>query len=307
MNRRTFLAASSTTLLGSMFGKTTRSFADIGALSARGTPGGPSVTPYEKSFIYSEIRYPEKVPSIIDIDGLVDTPARYSVDDLANVPPIKKILTMECFANTAGGPLIYNTLFEGASLSVLFQKAGVKPEAKAARIECIDGHAPYLLPLSELQRKDTMLVGKLASKVVSLQHGGPFTRVFIPSAGGNHQPKWVRRITLVGNTATEHAAPPNAGFLEPPPPGAVGSIAGTTLNGYAFSGPEPVGKVELSTDNGSTYRSMPLPPQPDPDVWMTWEVTWRPPARGFYVLRVKATSASGRKQDTPGVIGIDVR
>jgi hypothetical protein len=51
---------------------------------------------------------------------------------------------------------------------------------------------------------------------------------------------------------------------------------------------------------------MPLPPQPDPNLWITWDVTWRPPERGFYVLRIKATSAGGRKQDIPGVIAVEV-
>ncbi len=106
------------------------------------------------------MRYPEKLPQSVQIDGLVNTPQRYSLDDLAKVPPVKKTLTLECFVNTAGGPLIFNTPFEGAPLPALLQKAGVKPEAKSARIETIDGHPPFLLPLAELQRAETMLVGK---------------------------------------------------------------------------------------------------------------------------------------------------
>ena len=51
---------------------------------------------------------------------------------------------------------------------------------------------------------------------------------------------------------------------------------------------------------------MPLPPQPDPDVWVTWDLTFKPPERGFYVLRVRATSASGRKQDFPGAVAVEV-
>ena len=51
---------------------------------------------------------------------------------------------------------------------------------------------------------------------------------------------------------------------------------------------------------------MPLPPQPDPNLWITWDVTWRPPQTGFYVLRVRATSTKGRKQDFPGTIAVEV-
>jgi DMSO/TMAO reductase YedYZ molybdopterin-dependent catalytic subunit len=286
---------------------TSKSFGETASLSVRASADGPLITPNGRFFVYSQMRNPAKLPSSVDIDGLVNTPARYSLADLANIPPIKKIMTLECFVNTAGGPLIFNSPFEGVPLSALFQKAGIKPEAKAARIETSDGHPPFLLPLTELQRRETMLVSKFGGAPVPLQHGSPYTRLFIPGAGGNHHPKWVSRITLVENAAPEHHAPPMAGFLSPAPPTVVGAMSGVTLTGYAFTGPEPVGKIELSTDNGRTYQPMPMPSQPDPDVWITWDLTFRPPERGFYVLRVKATSASGRKQDFPGVIAVEVR
>lgn len=305
MNRRTFLASGAGAVLAPMLGG--NSFAQAGSLSVRPTAGGPLITPSDKFFAYSQMRYPDKLPNGIEIDGLVNTPARYSLDDLAKVPPLKKLLTLECFVNTAGGPLIFTTPFEGVPLAALFDKAALKPEAKSARIECSDGHPPFLLPLSELQRPETMLVAKHGDQAVPMRHGSPYTRLFIPGAGGNHHPKWVSRITLVANNAQEHPAPPMAGFLSPAPPEVVASMNGVTLTGYAFTGPEPVGKVEVSTDNGRSYRAMPLPPQPDPNLWITWELTFRPPERGFYVLRVKATSASGRKQDFPGVIAVEVR
>jgi DMSO/TMAO reductase YedYZ molybdopterin-dependent catalytic subunit len=304
MDRRTFIAAGSTAVLGTLLSGA-KSFAAPGTLSVRPTSGGPLITPNEKFFLYSQMRYPAKVPSSVQIDGLVETPARYGIDDLAKVPPIKKTLTLECFVNTAGGPLIFNAPFEGAPLPALLQKAGVKPDAKSARIECSDGHPPFLLPLAELQRAETMLVGKLGGAPVPMQNGSPYTRLFIPGAGGNHHPKWVSRITLVAKAAPEHPAPPMAGFLSQVPT-VVGTMAGVTLTGYHYTGTEAVGKVEVSTDNGTTFQSMPLPPQPDPDVWVTWELTFKPPEPGFYVLKVRATSASGRKQDFPGVVALEV-
>jgi len=304
MDRRTFLAFGSAALLGSAFSGA-KALADAGSLSVKPTPGGPLVTPNGQFFLYSQMRYPAKLPASVQIDGLVDTPARYSIDDLANVPPIKKTLTLECFVNTAGGPLIFNTPFEGAPLSALLQKAGIKPDAKAARVTCDDGHPPFLLPLAELRRAETMLVGKFGGAPVPMEHGSPYTRLFIPGAGGNHHPKWVSRITLIANEAVEHPAPPMAGFLSQTPT-VKGSTSGITLRGYHYTGAEAVGKVEVSTDNGTTYQPMPLLAQPDPDIWVTWDLTFRPPERGFYVLRVRATSASGRKQDFPGAIAVEV-
>jgi sulfite dehydrogenase (cytochrome) subunit A len=306
MNRRSFVASSSG-LLGSVLLRTAREArADTGALSVRATPGGPLITPNGQFFVYSQMRTPSKLPSSIDIDGLVASPARYAVSELASMAPLTRLMTLECFVNTAGGPLIFTSHFQGAPLAPLCEKAGIKANAKAARIETSDGHPPFLLPLAEILRPSTMLIGKFATDDVPVQHGSPYTRLFIPGAGGNHHPKWVTRISFVETQAATHDAPPMAGFLSPAPPEARGSISGIVLTGYAFSGPEQVGKVEFSTDDGTTYQPMPLPAQPDPNVWLTWEITWRPPQPGFYVLRVRATSISGRKQDIPGVIAVQV-
>jgi DMSO/TMAO reductase YedYZ molybdopterin-dependent catalytic subunit len=304
MDRRTFIATGSSALLGSMLGGVSPSHA-AASLSVRPTSGGPLVTPNGTFFLYSQFRYPEKLPQSVQIDGLVETPTRLSLDDLAKAPQVKKVLTLECYVNTAGGALIFNTEFEGAPLPALLQKAGVKPEAKAARIESSDGR-PFLLPLTELMRAETMMVGKFGGEPVPMEHGSPYTRLFIPGAGGNHHPKWVSRITLVEREGVEHPAPPMAGFLKPTPPTVRAPVSGVTLTGYAYTGAEKVGKVEVSTDNGTTWREMPLPEQPDPDVWITWDLTFVPPEKGFYVVKVRATSASGRKQDVPGVIAVEV-
>jgi DMSO/TMAO reductase YedYZ molybdopterin-dependent catalytic subunit len=306
MDRRRFIASSAKLLAGAFCFGSADSYADAGALSVRPTPAGPLVTPNGQFFVYSQMRNPTKSPIAIDIDGLVDRPKRYSSSDLAAIPPINRLLTLECFVNTAGGPLIFTARFEGVPLAALFQRAGVKPNAKAARVETSDGHPPFVLPLAELQRPGAMLVAKFGSDPVPLQHGSPYTRLFIPGAGGNHHPKWVERISLVDAEAAVHNAPPMAGFLSPAPPETRGSLSGVTLTGYAFSGPEPVGSVELSTDDGTTYQPMPVPHQPDPNVWLTFQIDWRPPERGFYVLRIKATSASGRRQDIPGVIAVAI-
>jgi len=307
MDRRTFIASTSSAILGGMLFGVRAAEADTGSLAVRATQGGPQITPSGKFFVYSQMRNPAQLPTGIEIDGLVNSSARYSLADLAAVPHVEHLWTLECFVNTAGGPLIFTTPFKGVPLAALFGKAGIKPEARSARIETSDGHPPFLLPLSELQRPGTMLVATLGSDPVPLRHGSPYTRLFIPGAGGNHHPKWVTRISLTAEESPAHDAPPMAGFLSPAPPEAAGSLSGVVLTGYAFTGPEPVGTVELSTDNGATYQPMPLPPQPDPNIWITWDVTWLPPGPGFYVLRMRATSASGRKQDTPGVIAVEVR
>ena len=82
MDRRSFIAsASSAWVCGAFF--TGQALAATASLSVKPTPGGPLVTPNGQFFVYSQMRHPEKVAASIQIDGLVDTPAKYSIDDLA--------------------------------------------------------------------------------------------------------------------------------------------------------------------------------------------------------------------------------
>ena len=306
MDRRTFIASGSSALLGTaLFGG--KSYADTAALSVKPTAGGPLITPNGQFFLYSQMRYPEKLPASIQIDGLVDTPARYSTDDLSKIPPVEEDVDAGMLRQHRRRAADLQHAIRGrAAVGAVAEgrDSSRRPNPRASTATTAIRRSCCRSP--NCSAPETMLVGKLGGAPVPMQHGSPYTRLFIPGAGGNHHPKWVSRITLVANDAPEHPAPPMAGFLSKTPT-VEGTMSGVTLTGYHYTGAEAVGKVEVSTDNGTTYQPMPLPPQPDPDVWVTWELTFRPPERGFYVLRVRATSASGRKQDFPGAVAVEVR
>ena len=85
MHRRTFIATGTSALLGSMFGVLPSSSAAQAGLSVRATKNGPLVTPNDKFFGYSQLRYPEELPTGIQIDGLVNAPAQYSLDELSKI------------------------------------------------------------------------------------------------------------------------------------------------------------------------------------------------------------------------------
>ena len=63
MDRRTFIAAGTTSVFGAMLFGASQSSADAGSLSVRATPGGPLITPSDKFFVYSQMRNPDKVPA----------------------------------------------------------------------------------------------------------------------------------------------------------------------------------------------------------------------------------------------------
>jgi hypothetical protein len=68
--------------------------------------------------------------------------------------------------------------------------------------------------------------------------------------------------------------------------------------GLAWAGEEPVGKVELSTDGGQTWRQADLLGPWAPYSWTLWESLWNVKNAGSYELLSRATSITGRTQPT---------
>ncbi len=283
-----------------------------GAVLAAAPPAEAHVTPLDHMFVYYALGLPPEplAPGRgeLVVDGLVRHSLRLTYADLARLPQSRQVFTLECYVNTAGGELIGNLAWEGVAFRQLVRLAGVEPTATAVRVETADGHAPFVLPLAEVYRPETLLVSKADGVPLSRERGGPYTRLLIPGAGGNHTPKWITRISFVTGAAAAHPAPVNAGFLDPTPPaGGVVSRPRVALTGYAFAGPDRVATVELSTDNGATYQAVPFAAQASPYVWVYWRVAWQPPQAGYYVLRVRASGTGGVRQQVPGSLFLEVR
>jgi DMSO/TMAO reductase YedYZ molybdopterin-dependent catalytic subunit len=263
-------------------------------------------------FIYYNYGIPSPVvtPSKgqIVVDGLVDHQLSLSYGDLEGMPHETHVLTLECYVNGPGGCLIGNLEFTGVPMTHLMQAAGMSPQAQSVQVETADPHSPFALPLAgEINQPGTMLVSQINGQPVSPERGGPYSRIMVPGAGGNHLPKWVQRITFSDKTAAAHRGHVNAGFLSPKPPSAVVSRPKVQISGYGFAGPEYVDTIEISTDNGQIYEPISFPVQTTPSVWTYWTVDWVPPQAGYYVLWVRATDKSGSKQAGPGVLFLEVR
>jgi DMSO/TMAO reductase YedYZ molybdopterin-dependent catalytic subunit len=300
--------ARGTLLTGGAFSPVHAASGASGAAQSASIP----TTPTKDMFIYYNYGVPSAVlapgKGQLVIDGAVDHELSLNYSDLQGMPHETHVLTLECFVNGPGGSLIGNLEFEGVPMTHLMQVAGVSSQAQSVQVETADPHSPFALPLAgEIDQPNTLLVSQINGEPVSPERGGPYSRIMIPGAGGNHLPKWVQHITFSDQTATAHPAHVDAGFLSPQPPSAVVSRPNVQLSGYGFSGPEYVDTIEISTDNGQNYETIPFPAQSTPSVWTYWTVDWMPPQAGYYVLWVRATNKSGTKQEVPGVLFLEVR
>jgi DMSO/TMAO reductase YedYZ molybdopterin-dependent catalytic subunit len=69
------------------------------------------------------------------------------------------------------------------------------------------------------------------------------------------------------------------------------------LQGRAWSGSHPVVRVEVSDDDGATWRDAELDAEERGRwAWREWRFTWEPRSPGRYILCCRATDASGATQ-----------
>jgi len=69
-----------------------------------------------------------------------------------------------------------------------------------------------------------------------------------------------------------------------------------TLRGFAFSGAPDIARVELSDDDGASWKEAALDPRHDPWAWRLWSAAWTAGAGGRSRLLVRATDSRGATQ-----------
>ncbi|MER7395339.1 sulfite oxidase [Streptomyces sp. NPDC000151] len=218
----------------------------------------------------------------------------------------------------------------GVPLRTLLDRAGVEPDAVEAVFtgadhgieRGIEQDYQRSLPLADATGGDpeVLVAYEMNGAPLPPQHGCPL-RLVVPGWYGMAHVKWLRDITLVDSPFTgfqqdvayryrqeaeEPGEPvtriaPRALMI---PPGFPDFMTRTRvvrpgpvrLEGRAWSGRAPVTKVEVSTDDGHSWRDASLAPPDGRDwAWRYWQAPWTA-TPGRHVLSVRATDASGHTQ-----------
>lgn len=225
------------------------------------------------------------------IHGLVEKPLIFSMDDLKRFPSVNRVHFLECNANgTPGGPTgsfrvspkataqethgyTSCSVWTGVPLSTILQRVGVKPEAKWIVAEGSEkGKHTKSIPI-EKAMDDILIAYGQNGEALRPQQGYPI-RLLVPGWEGINNVKWLRRIKLVDKPYMgmwESTKYPNlhpdgksrwfqsqmgprtvitrpSGGQKLPGPGFY------EISGLAWSGGGSVRTVEVSTDNGATWR-----------------------------------------------------
>jgi DMSO/TMAO reductase YedYZ molybdopterin-dependent catalytic subunit len=241
------------------------------------------------------------------VDGLVNGPKSYSVQDMQSFPEASQYTTFECVSNQVNGNLISNAKWGGVKISdILANAGGVQSGANYVVFYSVDGYSVGI-PLSKAMMPDSLLAYHMNDETLPVRHGYPL-RAVIPGLYGMMSAKWINRISVIGSVYdgywqtrgwTNNATIYTETFIVFPSASSVsisqngGSII---VAGYAFAGNRGVSKVEVSFDNGKTWQQAELKSPLSIETWALWAYEWKPSSAGSYGIIARATDGTGQVQ-----------
>ncbi|MCX5396830.1 molybdopterin-dependent oxidoreductase [Streptomyces sp. NBC_00102] len=133
----------------------------------------------------------------LTVDGLVDRPGSYTLDELTAMPSTRLVRDVQCVT----GWRVPHTPFTGVRLSHLLDVCGVRPEGAAVRFTCFDGVYSESLTLDQARRSDMLVAHRMNDEPLTAAHGGP-VRLYAAPMYFYKSAKW-----LSGITVTDHVQP----------------------------------------------------------------------------------------------------
>ena len=220
------------------------------------------------------------------INGLVDKPLVFTMQDLMRFPRENHVYFLECAANTGmewrGAQLngcqfthgmIHNVMYTGVPLRLLLEEAGVKTNGKWIMPEGADASGMTRSIPIEKALDDCLVAFKMNGEALRPEQGYP-VRLVVPGWEGNMWVKWLRRIE-VGDEPWHHREETSKytdllengqarrftwemdakSVITNPSPQAplTGGPGPTVLTGVAWSGRGTIPRVDVTIDGGKNW------------------------------------------------------
>ena len=138
--------------------------------------------------------YPE-VPAAsyrLEVSGLIERPASFTLDDLMAMPATTMTKTFQCVT----GWEVPDVTWRGVSLAHLLDVVGVKDGAVALSFDSYDGADTESLTLDQARRHDVLVAYEMLGAPVTTEHGGP-VRLYVAPMFGYKSLKWLSAIRVV--------------------------------------------------------------------------------------------------------------
>ena len=221
------------------------------------------------------------------INGLVDKPLVFTMQDLMRFPRENHVYFLECAANSgmewAGSQLngcqfthgmIHNVMYTGVPLRLLLEEAGVQTNGKWLMVEGADASGMNRSLPIEKALDDCLVAFKMNGEALRPEQGYPL-RLVVPGWEGNMWIKWLRRIEvgdqpwhareetskytdlLDNGTARRFTYEMDAKSVitNPSPQAPILHGKGwTVITGVAWSGRGTIPRVDVTIDGGKNWH-----------------------------------------------------
>jgi DMSO/TMAO reductase YedYZ molybdopterin-dependent catalytic subunit len=302
------------------------------------------ITPTKSFYVRTHFPIPkiDKNKWRLRIEGEVERPFEINYDELIKLESEKIPVTLECAGNNRnflepkvkgvqwGLGAVGNAEWTGVPLSIVLDRAGVKPHVREVILEGADHGKPEdakgpagevkfarSIPL-EKARKNVLLAYKMNDVDLPADHGFP-VRAIVPGWYAVASIKWLQRIIVTDKPFNGYYQTLDYAFwkrrgdnaelvplsemqikAEIARPGegeTVPANSNVRVHGTAWTGDGEIKKVEISSDDGATWNEAKLLGESKPNAWRLWEFSWRTPNRpGEATLITRATDSKGRTQ-----------
>jgi DMSO/TMAO reductase YedYZ molybdopterin-dependent catalytic subunit len=244
----------------------------------------------------------------LEVTGLVQNRAAWRFQDLLGFPAVGQETTLMCISNGLDAGLISNAVWKGLPLRDLLDQAVSFSNAARVRLHGVDNYTDTIL-LEKAMEPTTLLAYEMNSVPLPHRHGYPL-RVIVPGYFGEKHVKWLTRIEVTDANAkgfyeTQGWGPdfiaPTRSRIDVPDHESRFSIRelrpSVEVKGMAYGADRGISRVEVSLDDGKTWRDAEIYYAGGDLAWSLWRTDWIPEQPGDYRLAVRATDGEGDVQE----------
>ncbi len=246
----------------------------------------------------------------LTVHGRVKNPFSITWDELLAMPMIERYVTLCCVSNEVGGDLTGNARWLGVPVKQLLERAQPLDGADQVVSRSVDGWTCGTPTSVLLDGRDAMLAIGMNGEPLPVQHGFP-VRMVVPGLYGYVSAcKWITEIELtsfadfdaywIPRGWSQQGPIKTESRIDAPRNGAKVKAGNVIIAGVAWAQHRGITTVEVSVDNGATWKPAELAGTIGPDTWRQWTLPWQA-APGRYTLKVRAADATGTLQSSESV------
>jgi len=221
-----------------------------------------------------------------------------------------------------------NARFTGARMSDVLKKAGVKTSGVNVEMHAADrppGTMPAFVrqvPMAKAMHPDTVIAYEMNGEPIPLVHGAPL-RAIVPGWEGAYSIKWLNALNVIAKDSdsfwvatgyrypTRRVAPGAAvdakdmapltglivkSLITTPADGASHAVGKIVVGGFAWAGEDDIKAVDISIDNGTTWRPARLTGEQARYAWRRFDFEFNAARPESYLILSRATDSKGRMQ-----------